>query len=152
MSVGLKLLKAVGESPFWKVTGRLHTALYRATGGRVGHSAGRITNLLLTTRGRKSGAERTVALAYLADGERFVVVASNGGSDRHPAWFLNVRAEPRARVEVAGRTLDVTAREATAEERARLWPELKAVNPFYRSYEQITSRTIPVVILEPVKA
>ncbi|MEW6272804.1 MAG: nitroreductase family deazaflavin-dependent oxidoreductase [Thermodesulfobacteriota bacterium] len=150
MSLGLRLLKAVGESPFWKVTGRVHTALYRATGGRVGHSAGRITNLLLTTRGRRSGEERTVALAYLADGDRFVVVASNGGSDRHPAWWLNLRANPRARVEVGGRTVEVTAREATAEEHARLWPELKAVNPFYGNYERITERRIPVVVLAPV--
>ncbi len=149
MSIGLKLLKAVGESPFWKLTGRVHTALYRATGGRIGHSAGRITNLLLTTKGRKSGAPRTVALAYLADGDRFVVVASNGGSDRHPAWWLNLRADPRATVEVGDRTVEVTAREATEEERARLWPELCAVNPFYSRYERITARRIPLVILEP---
>jgi F420H(2)-dependent quinone reductase len=76
------VLKLVGESPVWRVTGRLHAALYRATGGRIGHAAGRITNLLLTTTGRRSGQPRTVPLAYLADGDRFVVVASNGGAGR----------------------------------------------------------------------
>jgi deazaflavin-dependent oxidoreductase (nitroreductase family) len=149
MSLQLRVLKAVGESPMWRITGKVHTFLYRATGGRIGHSAGKITNLLLTTRGRKSGESRTVALAYMADGERFVVVASNGGADRHPAWWLNLRADPNATVEVGDRTVRVSAREATGEERTRLWPELKAVNPFYGNYEQITERRIPVVVLEP---
>jgi deazaflavin-dependent oxidoreductase (nitroreductase family) len=147
-----RVLKAIGESSFWRRTGALHTRLYRMTGGRVGHSAGRITNLLLTTRGRKSGAERTVPLAYVADGDGFVVVASNGGADRHPAWWLNLRTDPRAVVEVGARRVEVTAREADPAERARLWPRLKADNPFYGQYEQITDRRIPVVILEPSSA
>jgi len=149
MSLQLRVLKAIGESPMWRIVGKVHTRLYRATGGRVGHAAGKITNLLLTTRGRKSGEARTVALAYMPDGDRFVVVASNGGADRHPAWWLNLRADPSATVEVGDRTVPVTAREATAEEHARLWPELKVVNPFYGNYEQITARRIPVVVLEP---
>jgi len=149
MSLQLRVLKAVGESPMWKITGKVHTWLYRTTHGRVGHSAGRITNLLLTTTGRKSGEARTVALAYLADGEDFVVVASNGGADRDPAWWLNLRHDPHATVEVGSRKLEVSAREATADEHARLWPALKAVNPFYGNYEQITDRRIPVVVLHP---
>lgn len=145
----LRILKAIGESSFWKRTGRVHTWLYRATGGRVGHAAGNIKNLLLTTTGRKSGTRRTVPLAYTIDGDRFVVVASNGDADRHPSWWLNLERDPRARVQVGGRTLDVVASRATAEERARLWPVLKRGNPFYASYEQITPREIPVVILRP---
>lgn len=143
-----RVLKQIGESSFWRMTGRVHTQLYRLTGGRVGHSAGRITNLLLTTTGRKSGERRTVPLAYVADGARWVVVASNGGADRHPAWWLNLRAAPGATIEVGSDRVEVTAREATDAERARLWPELKAVNPFFGQYEQITDRRIPVVILE----
>ena len=149
MSLQHRVLKAIGESPIWRITGRVHTWLYRATGGKIGHSAGGITNLILTTKGRKSGASRTVALAYMADGEDFVVVASNGGADRHPQWWLNLRHDAHATVEVGSRTLPVTAREATADEHARLWPALKAVNPFYANYEQITERRIPVVILHP---
>ena len=149
MSLKRSVLKTIGESPMWKVTSRVHTWLYRATGGKIGHSTGGITNLILTTKGRKSGAPRTVALAYLADGADFVVVASNGGSDRNPAWWLNLLSNPHATVEVGTRTLPVTAREATAEEHARLWPALKAVNPFYANYEVITDRRIPVVILQP---
>lgn len=147
-----RVLKTIGESPFWRVTGVFHTWLYRVTGGRVGHSAGRITNLLLTTTGRKSGNQRTVPLAYIPDGDTYVVVASNGGSDRHPAWWLNLKTDPRAVVEVGAKRVEVTAREANPGERSQLWPRLKADNPFYRQYEQITARHIPVVILEPQAA
>jgi deazaflavin-dependent oxidoreductase (nitroreductase family) len=150
MSLKLRVLKTIGESPMWKVTSRVHTWLYRTTGGKVGHSAGKITNLLLTTKGRRSGEARTVALAYMADGEDFVVVASNGGADRHPAWWLNLRHDPHATVEVGSKKLGVSAREATPDEHARLWPALKAVNPFYANYEQITERRIPVVVLHPL--
>ncbi len=149
MSPIQRILKVIGESPFWRVVGRLHAAVYRATGGRVGGSAGGIKNLLLTTTGRKSGQPRTVTLAYIDDGERFVVVASNGGSDRPPAWWGNLRQDPTATVQVGARTLQVKAREATAAEHAVLWPRLKTVNPFYAQYEQITARRIAVVILEP---
>ena len=148
-SAQLRFLKQLGESSFWKRTGRIHTWIYRATGGRVGQAAGHIQNLLLTTRGRRSGTERTVPLAYLADGATFVIVASNGGADRHPAWFLNLKAEPRARVQIGRETYGVIAHEASAEERARLWPRLKEWNPFYARYELITARQIPVVVLEP---
>lgn len=144
-----RILKMVGESPFWRLTGRVHTAVYRATGGRVGHAAGRITNLLLTTTGRKSGQARTVPLAYIEDAGRWVVVASNGGADRPPAWWGNLRHEPDATVEIGARTVPVRAREATPEERDVLWPRLTTVNPFFARYERITSRRIPVVILEP---
>ncbi len=142
------VLKRIGESPFWRVVGRLHAAVYRATGGRVGHVAGGISNLLLTTTGRRSGAPRTVPLAYLPDGERWIVVASNGGADRHPAWWLNLQRTPEAVVQVKGETIPVRARRATDAEWARLWPELKRVNPFYAQYERITRRAIPVVVLE----
>jgi deazaflavin-dependent oxidoreductase (nitroreductase family) len=145
----LRFLKAIGESSFWKRAGRLHTKLYRATGGRIGHNAGQITNLLLTTLGRKSGEERTVPLAYLEDGDSYVVVASNGGADRHPAWWLNLQREPNATVELGKRKIVVRASLATAQERTRLWPKLTEVNPFYSRYEKIAERTIPVVILRP---
>lgn len=145
-----RFLKMLGESGFWKPTGRVHAWLYRTTGGRIGHRTGHINNLLLTTTGRKSGAPRTVTLAYLADAETYVVVASNGGADRHPVWWLNLQANPRARVQVGDRLLSVEAVEADSAERARLWPQLKQYNPFYSQYEQITDRRIPVVILRPV--
>lgn len=149
MSATLRVLKLIGESPFWRVVGKLHTWTYRASGGRFGYSAGQITNLLLTTTGRRSGSARTVPLAYITDGPRYVVVASNGGADRHPAWWLNLRQSPAATAQVGREMVAVRGRLATDEERARLWPRLKAGNPFYGQYEQITARQIPVVILEP---
>ena len=147
-----RLLKIIGESGFWRPTGRLHACVYRKTGGRIGHRTGHITNLLLTTTGRKSGAPRTVTLAYMADGDTHVVVASNGGADRHPVWWLNLQKNPRAQVQVGDRLLTVEAAEADSAERARLWPQLKSYNPFYGQYEQITERRIPVVILRPVRS
>ena len=148
-SVTQRLLKAAGESGLWKPTGRLHAWLYRVTGGRLGHRAGHITNLLLTTTGRKSGQARTVTLTYMAEGESYVLVASNGGADRHPVWWLNLQKNPRAQVQVGSEIFRVVAAEADAMERARLWPKLKAYNPFYAQYEQITERHIPVVVLKP---
>jgi deazaflavin-dependent oxidoreductase (nitroreductase family) len=149
--VQLRFLKTIGESTFWKRTGRFHTWLYRLTGGAVGHSAGAIKNLLLTTRGRKSGVERTVPLAYLPDDGRWVVVASNGGADRHPAWWLNLLANPNATVQIGRDTRPVVAHRAEGAEWERLWPLLKANNPFYASYERITARQIPVVVLAPAR-
>ena len=139
----------VGESGVWKVVGAIHTRLYRWTGGRFGHSAGGLTNLLLTTRGRKSGELRTLPLTYLRDGDNYVLVASNGGSDRPPGWWFNLTADPSVTIQVGAETIPVTASTATPEERARLWPKLKEYNAFYKSYEQITAREIPVVILRP---
>jgi deazaflavin-dependent oxidoreductase (nitroreductase family) len=153
MMAGLtrRLLKLVGESGFWRVAGKLHTRLYRLTGGWVGFRAGRLTHLLLTTTGRVTGQRRTVPLTYMADGETYVLVASNGGADRHPAWWLNLERRPQARVEVGGATFEVVAARAAPEERARLWPMLKAYNPFYAAYEGLTAREIPVVILRPIE-
>ncbi len=152
MSATLRVLKRLGESNFWKKFGSFHTRVYRWTGGRLGHNAGGVTNLLLTTTGRKSGQPRTVPLAYMPDGETYVVVASNGGSDRHPIWWLNLQKKASATVQVGKSVVEVEAVEATDAERERLWPRLKEVNPFYSKYEQITDRHIPVVVLRPAKA
>ena len=150
MSGTLRFLKRLGESSFWRKVGNVHARLYRLTGGRVGHSAGGVTNLLLTTTGRKSGEPRTVTLAYMPDDKTYVVVASNGGSDRHPVWWLNLQKQARAMVQVGSSKVEVEAVEAEGTERERLWPLLKEVNPFYSRYEQITDRHIPVVVLRPV--
>ena len=148
MDAKLRILKAVGESGMWKGVGKVHTWIYRATGGVVGRKAGHISNLLLTTKGRRSAELRTVALAYMADGDRWILVASNGGSDNHPAWWLNLRANPEATIEVGRERIPVTAQLAQGDERARLWPLLTRYNPVYASYQQITERRIPVVVLE----
>lgn len=130
---------------------KLHTFIYRTTGGKVG---GRIVGgpvLLLTTTGRKSGRERTSPLLYLEDGENLVLVASNGGAPVHPAWYLNLRANPEATVEVGQRKLRVRAEEASLEEKERLWPGLVAMYGGYENYRRRTDREIPVVLLRPVE-
>jgi len=128
--------------------GALHRLLYRLSGGRVG---GRLWNLpvvLLTTTGRKTGKRRTVPLCSLRDGDDVVVIASYGGLDQPPAWWLNLEANPQAEVQ-DGRTLRrVVARTASPDERARLWAEVTARAPGYLEYERRTTREIPVVILQ----
>lgn len=147
----LRLLKWIGERKLWAKWGRAHTAVYRLTGGLLGHSSGKITNLLLTTTGRKSGQPRTVPLSYIRDGERIVIVASNGGADRDPVWWLNLKANPEAQVQIERQHIDVRAREADDGEREELWPRLHEANFFYSRHLANTDRRIPIVVLEPVE-
>ena len=131
-----------------RTVGAVNRALYRASGGKVGGSMRGAPVLLLTTTGRKSGKRRTMPLLYLRDGHALVVVASEGGAARNPAWFLNLKANPAVEVEI-GRTKEQRrAREATLEERDRLWPRLVEMYGPYGDYQRKTARTIPVVLLE----
>lgn len=148
-TVTRRALKLFGESGLWKIISAVHTRLYRVTRGLIGHRAAGLASLLLTTTGRRSGAPRTVALTYVPDGADFVVVASNGGADRDPAWWLNLNAKPDAIVQVGRDVVPVVAHAAAPEERRRLWPLLTAANPFYARYELLTERPIPVVVLRP---
>lgn len=134
----------------WEYITRIHRWIYRKTGGRLGAKLLGMHMLLLTTRGRKSGEERTIPLACFPDGDDWVVVASNNGQDRHPGWWLNLRARPEARIRVGREEKRVRAIRAEGEEHARLWPWLKQQNPMYAKYEQKTDREIPVVILRPL--
>ena len=108
--------------------------------------------LLLTTVGRRSGEERITPVMYHRDGDRYVVVASKGGAPDHPAWYRNLTANPLARVEVGAETgtetFEVRAREAEGEERERLYAERVAIAPGFGEYTRMTSRQIPVMILE----
>ncbi|MDP9275347.1 MAG: nitroreductase family deazaflavin-dependent oxidoreductase [Chloroflexota bacterium] len=121
----------------------------RLTGGRFG-KVGILDALLLTTKGRKSGERRDVAVYYLRDGDAYVVIASYVGEDRAPAWWRNLKAEPEAEVAVAGKRMSVRAREAEGAERERLWARLVEKDPAYADYQQRTKRRLPVVVLEPV--
>ena len=129
-----------------------HIQRYVATGGADGHEwRPGVPTLLLTTRGRKSGLLRRTALIYGRDGDSYVVVASQGGAPRHPAWYLNLDADPRVHVQVGPEEFDARARTATPEERARLWPGMARIWPAYEDYQRKTRREIPVVILDPVR-
>jgi deazaflavin-dependent oxidoreductase (nitroreductase family) len=127
----------------------VHRALYRLTGGRLVGRVWNLSILLLTTTGRKTGASRTTPLCYFEDGDDLVVVASNGGRDWYPDWWLNLLSDPRATVEIGRTHRRVVARTADTEERARLWAALTAVAPGYLEYERRTSREIPLGLLRP---
>jgi F420H(2)-dependent quinone reductase len=130
--------------------GRAHRAIYRLTRGRVlGRVAG-MPVLLLTTTGRRSGRPRTTPLTYFEDGGDLVVIASNGGEDRPPSWWANLRDEPIGTVTIGSHALPVTARDADAAEHARLWPTITGTNPGYARYAARTRRPIPVVFLSRV--
>ncbi len=130
---------------FWQV----HPRLYRWSGGRIGGTLRGMPVLLLATRGRRSGAPRTTALTYFPRGRSYVVVASFLGEPRHPAWLLNLRAAPDAEVLVGRARIPVRAREAADGERAQIWSDVVAQAPDYAEYQSRTTRTIPVVVLDP---
>lgn len=134
-------------SLFQKFFVSVHTLLYKASGGRIGARLAGIEHLLLTTTGRKTGARRETPLACFRDGDDLLIVASKGGADEPPAWYLNLLAQPSVEIRLGARSESRIAHVANAEERARLWPRLKQENRAYAAYERRTSREIPVVIL-----
>jgi deazaflavin-dependent oxidoreductase (nitroreductase family) len=125
----------------------LHTLLYRATQGVLGRRLVKNDMLLLTTVGRRTNKPHTVPLLYLRDGGNLAVVASWGGRDNHPEWYLNLSAEPQVRVQVRSRRMEMAARTASPEERDRLWPQVLAAYDGYANYQSRTDREIPIVIL-----
>jgi len=127
-----------------------HAGVYRATGGKLFGRMGKSPILLLNTAGRKSGKKRTSPLLYVMDGEDFVIIASKGGAPTHPAWFLNLRNDPEATVEIGDREVRVRAEEADPEEKARLWRKMVEMYPTYDDYQKKTEREIPLLILHPV--
>jgi F420H(2)-dependent quinone reductase len=140
-------------SLLWRVLPKVmagHTLLYRTTRGVIGHHVpGAPPMLLLDHVGAKSGTKRTSPLAYLADGDDVVIVASKGGYAKHPAWFHNLRANPDTTVQVGGSKRAVHAHVATSEERAELWPRIVALYDGFAAYQRKTDREIPLVILSP---
>ncbi|HEV7191637.1 MAG TPA: nitroreductase family deazaflavin-dependent oxidoreductase [Jatrophihabitantaceae bacterium] len=139
-----------------KVMSAVHTKMYRVTGGRLGKkwrigSAVRkgVPICLVTTIGRKSGQPRTAPLCFMADGERIILVASQGGTPTNPQWYYNILANPGVEVRIGRRTQSMSAHAANADERAVLWPRLVELYADYASYQSWTDREIPVVICEP---
>lgn len=127
-----------------------HVERYEATDGIEGHAWEGTQTLLLTTKGRRSGEPRTTPLIYAPYGEAFTVVASKGGSDEPPAWYLNLSEEPNVEVQIWGERFNARARTASAEEKPEIWKTMVSEWPAYDEYQQRTEREIPVVVLERV--
>jgi len=129
----------------------VHKGLLRLSGGRLGWTAADMPVLELTTTGRRSGRPRPVMLTSpLMDGDRIVIVASKGGEDTHPAWFLNLREDPQVTVSMKGAPgVSMLASIASPEERDRLWPIVVDEQARYGGYQENTDREIPLVLLEP---
>ena len=135
----------------WKLGSGAHAGVYRATGGKLFGRMGKSPILLLNTVGRKSGKKRTSPLLYVMDGEDFVIIASKGGASAHPAWYLNLIANPEAMVEVGDREVRVRAEVADSEEKSRLWQKMVEMYPAYDAYQEKTEREIPLLVLRPVE-
>jgi deazaflavin-dependent oxidoreductase (nitroreductase family) len=131
-----------------RLGGKLNVPLYRLSGGRVGNKIGRAPVLLLTTTGRRSGQQRTAPVLYLADGERLIVIGSNAGNVREPAWSLNLKANPDAEVEIGRARRTVRARVAEGDERSELWRRMNEQYEGFDDYETRTSRDIAVFVLD----
>ena len=132
-----------------RLGGKLNVPLYRATRGRLFGRIGRAPVLLLTTTGRRSGKARTAPVLYLAQGEQLVVIGSNAGNERTPAWMLNLKANPEAEVQVRGRSRKVRARLAVGDERDRLWQRMNEQYGGFDEYRTRTGRHIELAVLEP---
>ena len=139
------------DSKVWKLINALvalNTRVYRLTGGRVGGRMGKAPVLILHHVGRRSGTPRETPINYLADGDRYVVVASKGGVDTHPAWYHNLIAAGEAGVEIGRTRHRVRPRIAEDPERGAYWDRLVELYPPYADYATFTQRRIPVVVLE----
>lgn len=123
-----------------------HVSLYRSTGGKLG---GGKSMLILTTTGRKSGVERDTPLFFFPDGEHFIIIASAGGAPKHPTWWLNLKSNPQAKIQIGPRVIPVTAKQADAEESKRLWAIIAENYKNFVAYQKRTTREIPIVILIP---
>ena len=134
----------------FKVFMAIATFLYRISGGRIGGRMNGGDVLLLTTTGRKSGKQRTTPLIYFMDGADYVITASAAGAPKNPGWFFNLRDNPQTMIQVKEKQINVMAEVAQVEKRRQLWSRLIAALPFYASYQEKTTREIPIVLLHPV--
>ena len=142
-------MPTVPDAGFKTVT-KIHRAVFDLTRGRVGGTIAGMPVVKLGTTGRTTGRRReTMLTAPLSGDDRVILVASKGGAPRHPAWYLNLRDDPRVTITMRGRTRPMVARTATPDEKAELWPAIVAAYRGYAAYQESTDRDIPVVILEP---
>ena len=133
---------------FFRLFGRIHTLVYRLTGGKIGGEMIGANVLLLTTTGRKSGKQRTLPLMFLQHDDAYMIAASNGGSDTHPGWYWNLRSNPQATIEVMEKKMQVEAELVSeGDRRDRLYQQFIEQTDVYEGHQQRTDRIIPVVLL-----
>ena len=130
--------------------GQEHVKRYVETDGEEGHDWQGVSTLILTTTGRRSGEPHSTPLIYGTSGDSYLVIASQGGAPKHPAWFHNLVEQPEVYVQVKGDRFHAQARTATPEERPELWRTMAEIWPAYDDYQRKTDREIPVVVLERV--
>jgi len=135
---------------FIKIFMSFNSFILRLSRGRIGGKLGTQTILLLHTTGRKSGQERVIPIAYFDYEGKYLIVASNWGKDKNADWYLNLRRQPRAALEVKGKRIEVQSREAMGEEYDRLWKFATEKHPPYLNYQKMTTRHIPIIIFESV--
>jgi deazaflavin-dependent oxidoreductase (nitroreductase family) len=135
----------------FKVLLSVYIFLYRLTNGAIGGRMAGLNVLLLTTTGRKTGQPRTTPLGYFKDDNNFVIIASNAGAEKNPAWFYNLKSNPQVNIQIGNKQLAARADIADTEKRKQLWADLVKMAPTYGRYEQRTKREIPLVILQPVQ-
>jgi deazaflavin-dependent oxidoreductase (nitroreductase family) len=143
-------MASVPPDMFFKIMNRIHIFLYRISRGKIWKNMLGMPVLLLTTSGRKSGQPRTTPVVYLRDDDDYLIAASKGGSASHPAWYFNLEATPEVRVEVGDQTFTARVTITKDEERDLLYEKFKTAGAHFATYEQNTTRTIPVVRLTPV--
>jgi F420H(2)-dependent quinone reductase len=124
--------------------------LLTISNGSLGSKLGKQNILILHTIGRKSGEDRGIPIAYFAQEKRYLIVASNWGKDNQASWYLNLQKDPHARLDVKGKTIAVTAREAQGEEYESLWKFVTTRHPPYLDYQKQTSRHIPIMVFDPI--
>jgi deazaflavin-dependent oxidoreductase (nitroreductase family) len=128
--------------------GENHVKVYRETNGETGYLWNGVPTLLLTMTGRKSGQKRTIPIIYRQVGDKYVIIASKGGSATHPAWYLNILDDPHVEIQIKGDVFKATTRTAESPEREELWAEAVSAWPNYDLYQSRTTRLMPVVVIE----
>lgn len=139
------------EKPDFSLFGAEHVRVYRETDGETGYMWNGAPILLLTTKGRHSGEQRTTPLIFAQHGDGWGIIASKGGAPQHPAWYLNIQNDPTVQVQVKGDVYEAKAHTAGSPDREQIWADAMKVWPYYDDYQAKTGREIPVVVLEPVK-
>ncbi len=135
---------------FIRIFMSINSFFLRLSRGRIGSKLGTQTVLILHTTGRKSGQDRAIPIAYFDYEGKYLIVASNWGKDKNAEWYLNLKKQPRAALEVKGKRIEVQSREAQGEEYDRLWKFATEKHPPYLDYQKMTTRHIPIMVFEPV--